>query len=58
MGKFLLRVKKTFKLYFFVYLFIYLWFYIALNTVKVISRWVVGRTEETSVHTFHQGSVL
>ena len=29
-------------------LFIYLGFYIAFNTVQVISRQVVGRTEETS----------
>ena len=28
-------------------LFIYLGFYIAFNTVQVISRWVVGRAEET-----------
>ena len=30
------------------YLFIYLGFYVAFNTVQVISRWVVGRAEETS----------
>ena len=30
------------------YLFIYLGFYITFNTVQVISRWVVGRVEETS----------
>ena len=30
------------------YLFIYLGFYITFNTVQVISRWVVGRAEETS----------
>ena len=29
-------------------LFIYLGFYIAFNTVQVISRWLVGRAEETS----------
>ena len=29
-------------------LFIYLGFYVAFNTVQVISRWVVGRAEETS----------
>ena len=29
-------------------LFIYLEFYVAFNTVQVISRWVVGRAEETS----------
>ena len=29
-------------------LFIYLGFYITFNTVQVISRRVVGRTEETS----------
>ena len=28
--------------------FIYLGFYITFNTVQVISRWVVGRAEETS----------
>ena len=28
--------------------FIYLEFYVAFNTVQVISRWVVGRAEETS----------
>ena len=31
-------------------LFIYLGFYIAFNTVQVISRWVVGRAEETSTY--------
>ena len=30
------------------HLFIYLGFYVAFNTVQVISRWVVGRAEETS----------
>ena len=30
------------------YLFIYLGFYVAFNTVQVISRWLVGRAEETS----------
>ena len=30
------------------YLFIYLGFYVAFNTVQVVSRWVVGRAEETS----------
>ena len=34
----------------FVYLFIYLGFYVAFNTVQVISRWVVGRAEETSTY--------
>ena len=29
--------------------FIYLGFYVAFNTVQVISRWVVGRAEETSM---------
>ena len=33
-----------------IYLFIYLGFYIAFNTVQVISRWVVGRGEETSTY--------
>ena len=32
------------------YLFIYLGFYITFNTVQVISRWVVGRVEETSTY--------
>ena len=36
------------------HLFIYLGFYVAFNTVQVISRWVVGRAEETSTY----GSVL
>ena len=31
-------------------LFIYLGFYIAFNTVHIISRWVVGRAEETSTY--------
>ena len=31
-------------------LFICLGFYIAFNTVQVISRWVVGRAEETSTY--------
>ena len=31
-------------------LFIYLGFYVALNTVRVISRRVVGRAEETSTY--------
>ena len=31
-------------------LFIYLGFYVAFNTVQVISRWVVGRAEETSTY--------
>ena len=31
-------------------LFIYLGFYVTFNTVKVISRWVVGRAEETSTY--------
>ena len=30
--------------------FIYLGFYVAFNTVQVISRWVVGRPEETSTY--------
>ena len=35
----------------FIYLFvIYLLFYVAFNTVQVISRWVVGRAEETSTY--------
>ena len=33
-----------------VHLFIYLGFYVAFNTVEVISRRVVGRTEETSTY--------
>ena len=33
-----------------IYLFIYLRFYVAFNTVQVISRWVVGRAEETSTY--------
>ena len=32
------------------HLFIYLGFYVAFNTVQVISRWVVGRAEETSTY--------
>ena len=32
----------------FFYLFIYLGFNVTFNTVQVISRWVVGRAEETS----------
>ena len=32
------------------YLFIYLGFYVTFNTVQVISRWVVGRAEETSTY--------
>ena len=32
------------------YIFIYLGFYVAFNTVQVISRWVVGRVEETSTY--------
>ena len=32
------------------HLFIYLGFYTAFNTVEVISRWVVGRAEETSTY--------
>ena len=32
------------------YLFIYLRFYVAVNTVQVISRWVVGKAEETSAY--------
>ena len=31
-------------------LFTYLGFYVAFNTVQVISRWVVGRAEETSIY--------
>ena len=30
--------------------FIYLGFYVVFNTVQVISRWVVGRAEETSTY--------
>ena len=33
-------------------LFIYLGFYVAFNTVQVISRWVVGRAEETSTYSW------
>ena len=32
------------------HLFIYLGFYVAFNTVQVVSRWVVGRAEETSTY--------
>ena len=32
------------------YLFIYLGLYVTFNTVQVISRWVVGRAEETSTY--------
>ena len=32
------------------HLFIYLGFYVAFNTVQVISRWVVGRAEDTSTY--------
>ena len=32
------------------FIFIYLGFYVAFNTVQVISRWVVGRAEETSTY--------
>ena len=32
------------------FLFIHLGFYVTFNTVQVISRWVVGRTEETSTY--------
>ena len=32
--------------------FIYLGFYVAFNTVQVISRWVVGRAEETSTYSW------
>ena len=31
-------------------LFVYLGFYVAFNNVQAISRWVVGRTEETSTY--------
>ena len=31
-------------------IFIYLGFYVTFNTVQVTSRWVVGRTEETSTY--------
>ena len=41
-------VMVNFNYLFGVYLFIYLGFYVAFNTVQVISRWVVGRAEETS----------
>ena len=34
----------------FIYSFIYLGFYVAFNTVQVISRWVVGRAEESSTY--------
>ena len=30
--------------------YVYLGFYVAFNTVQVISRWVVGRAEETSTY--------
>ena len=33
-------------------LFIYLEFCIAFNTVQIISRWVVGRAEETSTNSW------
>ena len=42
------REKKDINIY--VYLFIYLGFYVAFNTVQVISRWVVGKAEETSTY--------
>ena len=32
------------------HLFIYLGVYVAFNTVHVISRWVIGRAEETSTY--------
>ena len=32
------------------HLFIYFGFYVAFNTVQVISRWVVGRADETSAY--------
>ena len=35
---------------FWLIIFIYLGFYVAFNTVQVISRWVVGRAEETSTY--------
>ena len=35
----------------FIYLF-YLGFYVSFNTVQVISRWVVGRAEETSTYSW------
>ena len=31
-------------------LFIYLGFYVSFNTVQVISRWVVGKAEDTSTY--------
>ena len=34
------------------YLFICLGFYVAFHTVQVISRWAVGRTEETSTYSW------
>ena len=40
----------TFSSFLAFYLFIYLGFYVAFNTVQVISRWVVGRAEETSTY--------
>ena len=33
-------------------LFIYLGFYVIFNSVQVISRWVVGRAEETSTYSW------
>ena len=36
----------------FIYLFIYLVFNVAFNTVQVISRWVVGKAQETSTYSW------
>ena len=41
------RYESFIGFYSLLYLFIYLGFYVAFNTVQVISRWVVGRAEET-----------
>ena len=40
--------EKPYSCKVYIYLFIYLGFYVAFNTVQIISRWVVGRAEETS----------
>ena len=47
----LLLVRGVHDFSYFV-LFIYLGFYASFNTVWVISRWVVGRAEETSTYSW------
>ena len=39
-------------------LFIYLGFYITFNTVQVISRWIVGRAEETSKYSWSRFCIV